>query len=170
VNKSVTIEASLRAGGSVVIKDTNNATVDTCTSSTFKGSTALPFTGASLTAPGSWTFAVCSHKTSVIKPGTLHFAHIAGTTNGTVSSSGTEVTVESTIFGASCIAKTGAGTPIGTFTGATTSSNPSAHALIDINGVIPVGLCGDAVWSGTYVVTSPTDWGIEAQRQTRRIV
>jgi hypothetical protein len=62
------------------------------------------------------------------------------------------VTVESTIFGASCIAKTGIGTKIGLMTDATSST---ANAVMHINGVIPMGLCGDAVWTGTYLVTNP---------------
>jgi hypothetical protein len=157
--KAVAIEATINAGTSAVLKDTNNATVDTCTGSTVKGSSASPFTGATVTgAISSLTFTGCSHKTVVIKPGTLHITHTSGT-NGTVSSSGAEVTVESTIFGASCIAKTGIGTNIGTLTGATTATG---HAAMAINGVIPMGLCGDAVWTGSYTVTSPTGLGVEA--------
>jgi hypothetical protein len=162
---AVAIEASLKAGTSAILKDTNNATVDTCTGSTAKGSTVTPFTGATVTGPlnavGGLTFTGCSHTTHVIKPGTLHIAWTSGT-NGTVSSSGAEVTIVSTVFGASCTAKTGIGTTIGTLTGATTAGNPSAHAIMDINGVIPMGICGDAVWTGTYTVTSPTDLGVVA--------
>jgi hypothetical protein len=155
-SKAVTIEATIKAGTSAILKDTNNATVDTCTASTVKGTTNV-VTGATVTGPiSTLSFSGCSHTTDVIKPGTLHVAHSGGT-NGTVSSSGAEVTVQSTIFGASCIAKTGAGTNIGTLTGVL-----AGQATMHINGVIPMGLCGDAVWTGTYVVTSPAGLGVVA--------
>ncbi|HEX6781143.1 MAG TPA: hypothetical protein VF125_03835 [Solirubrobacterales bacterium] len=152
---SVTLSSSIASGGSAILKDTNNATVDTCKESTVTGSTKSPFSGATVTGDietGNLTFGGCSHKTTVLKPGTLHVAYTSGD-NGTVSSSGAEVTVESTIFGASCIAKTGTGTTIGTLNGKTGATE---HATMTINGVIPMGLCGDANWTGSYTVTSPT--------------
>ncbi|HEX6781142.1 MAG TPA: hypothetical protein VF125_03830 [Solirubrobacterales bacterium] len=154
-NKSVTIEASIAAGGSAILKDTNNATVDTCTGSVVKGSTSSPFSAEKVTgAVSSLTFTGCSHKTTVLKPGKLYITWEGGT-NGDVFSEEAEVTVESTIFGASCIAKTGTGTTIGTLDGVA-----SGHATMTINGVIPMGLCGDAIWSGNYTVTSPAGLGV----------
>ncbi|HET9196973.1 MAG TPA: hypothetical protein VFN92_01795 [Solirubrobacterales bacterium] len=154
-NASVALSASIPSGGSAILKDTNNLTVDTCKESTVKGSTEKDtsgdYTGPSVTgtlAKTDLTFNGCSHKTSVIAAGKLHITWTAGT-NGTVSSSGAEVTVESTIFGASCIAKTGTGTVIGTYTGV-----KSGNGSMDINGVIPMGLCGDANWTGTYTMTT----------------
>jgi hypothetical protein len=41
-------------------------------------------------------------------------------------------------------------TQIGTLTGAT-----SGNATMDINGVLSAGICGDAVWTANYTVTSP---------------
>lgn len=155
-NKSVTIEASIKAGDTAILKDTNGATVDTCSESKVEGATEGSFSAPTLTgAIKTLSFDKCSHTTHVIKNGTLHIAWTSGT-NGTVSSSGAEVTVQSTIFGASCIAKTGTGTTIGTFTGVS-----SGHATMTINGVIPMGLCGDANWTGKYTVTSPTGLGVE---------
>jgi hypothetical protein len=159
-SSSVSLEISLRTGTSLIVKDTNNIPVTTCTGSLIKASTAPPYHSSTVTAPVSGlTFTGCAHTTHVLKPGTLHFAHTSGT-HGTISSSGAEVTIQSTVFGASCVAKTGTGTSIGTLTGATTLSEPGPHALIHINGVLPMGLCGDAVWTNTYLVTSPTDLGI----------
>jgi hypothetical protein len=149
--KAVELSASIVAGGSAILKDTNNLTVDTCKESTVKGSTEAPFSGATVTgtiAAGNLTFSGCSHKTVVIKPGKLHIAFTSGN-NGTVSSSGAEVTVESTIFGISCIAATGSGTSLGTYTGTT-----SGNGTMDINGVIPMGICGDANWTGSYKMTT----------------
>jgi hypothetical protein len=81
-NKSVTLEATAKAGTSIIIKDTNNATVDTCTGSTFKLSTSV-FTGATVTGPiSSLLYFGCSHTSVVIKPGTLHLAWTSGTNEG----------------------------------------------------------------------------------------
>lgn len=151
-NKAVTLEGS-QLNGPITLKDTNNTFIDSCTSSTFKGSTVSPFTAATVTAPlSSLTLSGCTHKTSVIKPGTLHLEFVPGLFSPRyVYSSGAEVTVESTIFGASCIAKTGTGTKLGTFTDGASNT----HATITLWGTIPMGLCGDAVLGGQYIVTSP---------------
>jgi len=154
-NASVTIEASLQAGTSSVVTDTTHSSVETCTGSTFKGSTASPFTGATVTAPlSTLTFTGCSHTTTVIRSGTLHFAWTSGT-NASVSSSGTEITTISTLFGASCVDKTGSGTTIGTLTGVN-----SGQAILHINAVVSKGICGSAIWTATYVITSPSGLGV----------
>lgn len=155
-NKSVHFTFSLVSGSSTIAKDTNNLTIDTCKTSTITGQTETPFTGPTVTATAiTTTFSGCSHKTIVISQGKFHFAWLFGT-NGAVASSGAEWTIESTIFGISCIAKTGTGTTIGTITGVA-----SGKATIDINGVIPMGACGDVNMTGTYTVTSPEGLGIE---------
>lgn len=154
-NSSVTIEASVAAGSSTIFKDTNNLTIETCTGWTIKAGSVSPFTGTSVTAAiSSMTLTGCSHKATVIKPGTLHIAWTAGT-KGTTWISGSEVTFESTIFGISCIAKTGEGTTIGTLTGVA-----SGNATWDFNGVIPMGACGDMNMTGTSTVTSPSGLGV----------
>jgi hypothetical protein len=142
-----TLEASLAAGTSAILKDSNNTTIDTCTGSGVKGKIEANTNTAASGAISSLTFSGCSHKTNVIKAGSLS---IDG--SGSVTSIGAEVTVESTVFGASCIAKTGAGTKIGTVTDAV---NSTSAATMHINGSIPMGLCGTASWTGTYLVTKP---------------
>jgi hypothetical protein len=154
-NQAVTVEASLASGTSTVFKDTENVTADTCTASIIKGTTQSPFTSSTVTAPlSSLTFTGCSHSTSVIKPGKLHFAWTSGT-NATVSSSEAEVTIQWTIFGATFICKSGAGAPIGTLTGS------ASHATLDINGVLTCPFGITTRWTGTYTVTSPTGLGVE---------
>jgi hypothetical protein len=149
-NSAVSLEASLAAGSSTIVRDTNQTSTETCTQSTMKGATESPFTGATVTATlSSLTFAGCSHKTTVIKPGKLHFAWTSGT-NAVVSSSGMQVTTESTIFGISCTSNTGTGTTIGTLTGV-----KEGNATLDINAVITKGICGTYNWTGTYVITTP---------------
>lgn len=154
-NSSVSIEASVAAGGSTIFKDTNNLTIETCTGWTMKAATVTPFTGSTVTAPiSNMSYTGCSHKLTVIKPGRLHIAWNSGT-KGTTTLSESEVTVENTIFGISCIAKTGTGTDIGTLTGVA-----SGTANWDFNGVIPMGACGDLNMTGTGTVTSPSGLGV----------
>jgi hypothetical protein len=166
-NKAITLEATLQSGTSALLKDEFGTTTDTCTSSTVKGTTenrvspeTTRFTGA--VVGGKITtldFANCTHTTTVIAPGSLHVTWISGTTNGTVSSIGAEVTVQSTFFGASAICKTGEGTDIGTLTGKKLTTE---HAVMDINAKINCGILGSSSWTGTYVVTSPTGLGVES--------
>jgi hypothetical protein len=67
-------------------------------------------------------------------------------------------TVTSTIFGASMICAIGAGTDIGTITGAL-----SGWAKMDINAVVNYGfLAPSAKWEGSYRFTSPTGLGVSA--------
>jgi hypothetical protein len=152
-NKSVSITATLKSGTSAILKDEFGTTTDTCTSSEVKGATEGTFTGTSVGGKvSSLTFGSCSHTTTVIASGSLKVESPSGG-NGTVSSSGAEVTVNSTFFGASAICKTGTGTKIGTLTGAKTASE---HATMDINATIACGILGNSSWTGTYTVTSPT--------------
>jgi hypothetical protein len=148
-NKTVAISASLEPGTSALLKDSAGTTTDTCTTSQVNGSTTV-FTGAAVSGPiSTLTFGNCTHTTTVIAKGSLSVTNIAGTTNGTVSSSGAEVTVQSTAFGASAVCKTGAGTDIGTLTGV-----KSGNATMDINGKISCGILGTATWTGAYTVTT----------------
>jgi hypothetical protein len=155
-NKAVTIEATLAAGSSAILKDEFGTTTDTCTVSVVKGTTNV-FTGASVSGPvSSLTFSSCTHTTTVIANGSLTVTSTGGH-NGSVSSSGAEVTVQSTFFGASAVCKTGAGTTIGTLTGSTTG-----NATIDINAKINCGILGTSSWTGTYTATSPTKLSVGA--------
>jgi hypothetical protein len=141
------LNASLEAGTSAVLKDSSNTTIDTCTSSTVKGKIESNGTPASGKI-SSLTFGGCSHTTKVLTPGSLTI-----TSSGAVTSAGAEVTVVSTVFGISCIAKTGSGTSIGTLKDAPSSTG---HATMTINASLPMGACGTATWTGAYTVTSPT--------------
>jgi hypothetical protein len=171
-NEAVTIEASLKTGTSALLKDEFGTTTDTCTVSAVKGTTTWvkdenpeiaptdnKFTGFEVGGPlSALTFEKCTHTTTVLSKGNLWVKWIPTTkkeeeegkksTNGTVSSSGAEVTVQSTFFGASAVCKTGAGTTIGTATGVKEGS-----ATIDINASINCGILGSSSWTGTYVTT-----------------
>ena len=156
---SVAIKASLKAGTSAILKDKNGTTNDTCTGSTVEGSTTVT-TGTAVSGPinkGGLTFTGCSHTTHVLKEkeGTLKVEWTSGT-NGKVISSGAEVTVVSTVFGASAVCKTGAGTEVGTLTGVA-----AGQATMHINATtLDCGILGTSSWTGTYVVTSPEGLGV----------
>jgi hypothetical protein len=141
------IDASLEAGTSAILKDQSSTTIDTCTSSTVKGKVESNGTPASGKV-SSLTFGGCSHTTKVIAPGSLTISP-----TGAVTSAEAEVTVVSTVFGASCIAKTGSGTSIGTLKDAPSSTG---HATLTINASLSMGICGTATWTGSYTVTTPT--------------
>ena len=155
-NKSVSATATLAAGTSMILKDSAGTTTDTCTSSEIKGFTESPYTAASVKGKVStMTFKSCTHTTTVIAPGSLSVVWISGTTNGSLTSSGSEVTVVSTAFGSSAICKTGAGTPIGTITGV-----KEGHATLHVNAKVNCGILGTGTLTGTYNGTGSGGLGV----------
>jgi hypothetical protein len=141
------------------VKDTSNNQIDTCRVSGFEWKIEED-AGTPKGAISAMTLGTCSDTTVIIARGSLEISHIVGTTNGTLTSKGLEVTIQSTSFGISCVAKTGAGgTSIGTVTGAKAAN---AKATIDINAVISFGICGSSVWTGSYTMEEPVGLTIEA--------
>jgi hypothetical protein len=159
-NSAITLTASLEPGSTATLRDTDNLTQDTCTESHVHGTTVAPFTGTSVGGPiEELSFGGCTHTTHVLKKGSLSVSHITGTTDGTVTSTGAEVTVQSTIFSISIICKTGAGVDIGTLTGKTNNE----HATMDIDAVVNCGFfVPTAKWEGEYLITKPTGLGVSA--------
>ena len=157
-NASVSIEATIKAGTSAILKDKNGTTTDTCTGSIVKGSTEAPYTGEKVGGTvSSLTWSGCTHTTHTLKPGTLSITWTKGT-EGSVTSAGAEVTVVSTVFGASAVCSTGAGNTIGTFKGV-----KEGHATMEISTTtLNCGILGTSSWTGTYTVTSPTNLGVES--------
>jgi hypothetical protein len=155
-NGAVTFEATLEAGISWLLKDESGNTVDTCTKTAIHGVTTTPFTAEEIDATITKAeISSCTHTTTVLKNGRWYFKWDGGT-NATITSSETELTVQSTIFGISAVCKTGAGTPIGTLTGVS-----SGHATIHINeGLVSCGILGNAKWTASLSVTTPTGLGV----------
>jgi hypothetical protein len=98
---------------------------------------------------------------TVLQKGTLEI-HSLGNGNGTLTSSGTEVTV--VYLGFHCIFKT-TNTDIGTVTG---SSVTKSNATFDISATIPRtggtsgAFCGaTAQWTGSYRITKPNPLNID---------
>jgi hypothetical protein len=164
-----TIEASLEKGTSAFLEDAFGLTAVTCTGSNVHGvierTTQEPVgkTGQpkGKISAGGLTFTPCGHTVDVEANGELEIRNIAGTTNGTVFSSGAKVKVFNTLLNQNCIANTGAGTDIGTLTGA---KSAITNATMDINGLIPLEGCSasNARWTGSYEVTKPVGLVSEA--------
>jgi hypothetical protein len=170
-NESITITASLKTGTSATLRDTFGFSSNTCTKSHVHGSTTSAthqggptthgvYTGYELTGEltegsNGLSFSECENEpVEVHTGGTLHIRHIANTTNGTVTSSGAEVTTESPFGTLNC--KTGAGTHLGTLTGV-----KEGHATMDINATLSCSGISSK-WIATYTVTSPTGLGVSA--------
>jgi len=152
------IKARMTPETSGLFKDTVGGVAETCTSMEGEGVIEVD-EGSPRGKATVFTFGGCSHTLTSLSLGELEIKSIAGTTNGTLISRGTRATFKSTIFGVSCIGNTGAGTTMGTITGAKSSS---AKAGIDINAVITLeNGCGDVTLTGSGEVTSPLGLTIE---------
>jgi hypothetical protein len=136
-----------------------------CQKSTVAGTVTSHGANKPATGPiSTLSFTECNEHVTVVKNGTLSITGANPTGNGTLTSSGAEVTVvQTTIFGAvHCIYATG-NTHIGTVTGA---SSGTGHAVLNISASIPrvvtSGLCGSepAEWTGTYKVNHPTGFQV----------
>jgi hypothetical protein len=106
-------------------------------------------------AVNTLTFGTCTREpVTTHKGGTLHIKWIEGTTNGTVTSSGAEVTTGSPFGTLNC--KTGEGTHLGTLKGV---AKTTEHATMEINAVLSCSGISSK-WEATYTVTSPTGLGV----------
>jgi hypothetical protein len=129
-----------------------------CSESTVGGKVTNPG-GKSTAVSGSvetLTFGGCNCTVTVLKKGTLSVTQISGTDNGTLKSSGAEVTAScSTIFGTvHCIYATNE-TDLGTLTG----GNPAKMDISSANipRLTTSALCDESAnWDATYKVTGPT--------------
>lgn len=139
------------------------ATPVSCQKSTLEGkiSNAGGESAKASVSLSSFTFSECGNNTVEVKrPGSLKIDGITSTNNGTLTSTGTEITAltHSIFFGTRhCIYVTD-GTHIGTITG---SKGTGGTATIDIGPAELLTLttdeaCGDNVeWGGSYKITSP---------------
>lgn len=110
----------------------------------------------------SLSFTECNATVTVLKAGSLTIHGTSGN-NGTLSSSGTEVTME--FLGTHCIFTT-SNTSLGTVTGSATTGG---NATVDISATIPRtggrsgAFCGSsAQLTGSYSITSPSVLNIDA--------
>jgi len=147
---AVTLEASLTTGTTALLADTTGVVANTCTASSVEGTTSV-FTGTTVSGPiSTLSFSFCSLEPIVVhKTGSISVETIGAGPNGTVRSTGTEVTVPTVWFGTvNCKSNN---TDLGTLTGSTTGT-----AEIDINAVFNCGFfLPSARWTATYVLTVP---------------
>jgi hypothetical protein len=158
VKQSGAVTLVATQNGSLTLSDTSNTFANTCRVSTVHGTTSV-FTGTVSGPLATLSFSTCTHEQVVVDAkGSLSIEQIGATTNGTVRSSGAEVTVPSTI-GSSIITvncKT-AFTDLGTLTGVN-----SGTSVIDINAVLNCGFfLPSAKWIGSYNITGHSI-GVEA--------
>ena len=133
-------------------------TTVTCEESVVKGS--VENHGSGVTAGGnisSLTFSKCNFPVSVKKAGSLE-VHATSGGNGTLTSSGAEITIETSI--ANCIFTTSS-TDIGTLTGGTPATLDIASSAIPRTGH-SVFCGGSGTWTGSYKVTTPGNLTVDA--------
>jgi hypothetical protein len=154
------IKASLT--GTATLTTTEGTVLDTCSGGEVNGKTTNGG-GAAATVTGNitaLTWTNCTEPTVTTKLGGLEIHHITGTKDGTLTAgAGSEVTVQTTIFG-SCVFTIPTGGDIGRLTGSTTTT-----ATFDINAVATrvSGLCPSTTrWVGTYTVTTPSPLHVTA--------
>jgi hypothetical protein len=144
------ILTTLKSGTSSILKDEFGTTTDTCAESENRSKTTNA-SGTQVTSSVSvQKTGKCTHTVTTLSNGNGAIEWTSGT-NGRVIASGSEVTVQSTFFGASAVCKTGEGTTMGTLTGA-----KEGHATMDVNARINCGILGTANLTSTYTVKSPT--------------
>lgn len=135
----------------------------TCSGSEVEGTTSNTG-GATETVSGNiskLTFTGCNATVTVITKGSLEIHETTSEEDGTLTSNGSEVTVE--FIGTHCIFKT-SNTDIGTVTG---SGTTEGSATLDIAATIPRtggrsgAFCGStAQWTGSYKLTKPKWLGV----------
>lgn len=144
------VSYSLKTGTTSILKSTTGETVAKCTESTVSGKTSSE-SGTSISSNiESLTWGGCSQTTDTIKNGSVSITWTSGS-NGSVSSSGSEVTL--VVFGVSCTYGTGEGTTLGTLKG-------GEEPVLTISAVVKKTagsfVCpGNATWTAEYVVTEP---------------
>jgi hypothetical protein len=155
-------EGTASSSGSIILETTGGTTLDTCTGSEVKGT--IGNAGSSTTTVSSKlssiTWTGCTVETKTLAPGSGELHWITGTDNGTLTTSGTEVTVNTGFFGA-CVYGTGEGKDMGT----TVGGNPGS---LTISTTVKLtknesGLCpSELKFTGTYVATSPKNAWVTA--------
>jgi hypothetical protein len=164
-NERVSFSASLK--GSATLSSTSGVFANTCTASQLGGYTVTPYFGPAVSGQVSTlSYGSCTHENVfVFKMGTLSIRSNGGT-NGTVSSTGAELTVPVTIFGfvASATCTTNE-TDLGTLTGAASGS-----ATLHVNAILTCGeILPTAKLEATYTVTSPEGLGVTPTTTTLEV-
>jgi hypothetical protein len=151
------LDFSIPAGASAHLEDTSGNTLDTCTTSTVKG-TVSNTGGSAATVSGAVSELTwggpCTFTTATTTLGELEIHKIAGTSNGTLTAKTEfEVTVFNSLLG-DCFYRAAAGTDLGILT----EGNPAVfHASAKVTRTNTPGCLAptSAVWTATYNQTAP---------------
>jgi hypothetical protein len=156
-NESIEISGSLQKESTAVLTRTDGSFANTCTGVTGTGTTESPFTGETLGGSvKERTITGCTRSITIHKDGSVKIEHISSSTNGTVFSSGVEITSGTPFGTVNC--KTGTGTHMGVLTG-----KASGEATVEVNAVVNCGfLLPSTGLKATLVVTSPEGLGVVA--------
>jgi hypothetical protein len=147
--------ASIEKGNSALLTNTEGESLNTCTGSTVTGK--LKSQGKekpALSELTTLTWSGCNFLTKTINPGLGELHWIKGTDNGTLTTGGVEVTINTLFFG-SCIYGFTSGTDVGTTVGGNPGSltvNAVAEKFSGSNIVCPA----TTKFTAKYVATSPT--------------
>jgi hypothetical protein len=152
-----TIDFSIPSGKTAVLVDTTGEELDTCASSTVKGTLSTATTGSI----EELTWGSCTFPTKTVSTGNK--LEVTGGTNteGTVKADSTiEVTINTIFFG-SCIYGVTSGTSVGTIKGnpATFTANAVAEKFTGSNLACP----STSKWTGNYSSTSPAELHVETE-------
>jgi hypothetical protein len=156
---ATTIKASLKASTSLLMVETVGGFVNTCIAS-IPSTIELKVEGSATgsTVGGGLVFSpgFCSEQPIVTDAGgSFTIENSTGTTDGTLRSTGTQMTYPSPYGPLTC---TTSNTDLGRLTGVA-----SGNATLDINAVINCGFFAPSVkWTATYTVTSPEGLGFTA--------
>jgi hypothetical protein len=176
VNSNTTIKFT--AEDSIKLLGPFSIIIDTCTASTVEGPTTSTGndTGGAVTGTiTTLTFGNCTRPTTVsstgtfetpggakdVSYGTMSISNIAGSDNGTVTSSGATVTVHEVpniIGNPPTCAYTTNNTDLGTLTGSTTAPTFDISATISTE----TSGCPSGTWSGHYSYTGSTPFIVSA--------
>jgi hypothetical protein len=149
---------SLTSGTSASLTQDPGETIDTCKESTVKGTftqgTTASNTGAPTLHVEELKWGNCSFTTTTTHLGTLKITQISGTSNGTVTGSGFEVTINTVFFG-SCVYGTGENKDLGKVTEGKPpvfDAEATVNKLSGSNFACPA----TALWNATYTLTTPS--------------
>lgn len=156
------IEMTLEKGTSMLAEDSFGLTASTCSGAVIQGQIdRVTPTGQPRGKVSTFDRSNCGHTVDTEANGELEIRNIAGTTNGTVFSMGAKAKTFNTLLNQNCIGNTGAGTDIGTLTGAKSATD---KATIDVSGLIPLEGCSASSVriTGTMEVVTPIGLIVEA--------
>jgi hypothetical protein len=147
--------ASLESGGSALLTNTAGQALDTCKASTVTGKLKSQGKGEPARSElSTLSFSSCTFPTKTLRPGSAELHWIKGTDNGTLTTGGVEVTINTVLFG-SCIYGMESGTDVGTTVGGNPGSLSVAAVVIKLGGA---AACPDTtIFTAKYVATSPTN-------------